>query len=634
MTEPLVHPKIVIFEVHPTQVQDWGGLGDSTAVSLVAEPLTLENAQAFTSAEIISTFLGSRLDAAVLNLMPSLKLIATRSTGFDHVDLQACSAKGTQVCNVPDYGDPTVAEFVFALTLALSRKVALAGLRAKASDFSQEDLRGFDLAGKVMGVLGVGKIGQRVIQIAKGFGMTVLGCDPGAPAGLEAKLGFRLVDLPSLLSACDVLSLNVPGGEQNVGLISAPQLALMKPTAILINTSRGEVVDAEALVMALSEGRLAGAGLDVFAQEGLLRDEVGMFRPGQTASLKSLRSLAATHALLASPNVIATAHIAYDTQEALGRIISTTRSNILGFVAGKPKNLIAPTLPKSAARPKAPANMASGYEQVMSPLSQDVIRRRETFLADPGPEQVHALRGALRRARAGLLIFKDISTTGECAWIRHELERMIKHLGSLRDLDVLRVQFDMDLAKPSGGFPEGFDALLTSARRAAADQAVLRFRAPRASFLLDGFQDWLQSQGASLPGEDLQAHMVQWLAEADAEVRRRGAEDLGRGDTARHRLREQIKVLKYDFEIYQRIFNPPGAEPYLAALENLHTLLGDMNDDAVGAKLRHSLINPDRRPKNVGRPTKARREALARGWSQFETLPRSWAPSPSKPTDR
>ena len=621
--------KVVIFEVDPAQKSDWAGLASPSEALCVNAPLTADNAADYAQVEILSTFLRSRLDASVLGQMPNLKLIATRSTGYDHIDLKACAASGIKICNVPAYGDPTVAEFTFALLLALSRKITSAGERARHGDFSRSGLRGFDLAGKVLGVVGVGRIGQRVIQIARGFGMTVLCHDAVESPDLSARLGFSFVKLEALLKACDVLSLHVPGNSSNIGLISTPQLALMKPTAVVINTSRGEVIDAEALVLALSEGRLAGAGLDVFAQEGLLRDEVGIFRPGEDPSLKTLRSLAATHALLDSPNVLATAHIAYDTGEAVGRILSVTRQNIESFIAGAPENLVGQTRVRRA--PKAPAAGKGAYELAMSPLSEDVIQRRREFLANPGPEQVHALRGALRRARAGLLMFKDLSTTGECTWIRHELERMIKQLGPLRDLDVLRVQYELDLPAPSGVFPEGFGNLLVSARAMSVEHAFSRLKSPREAFLLDGFHDWLMGQAANLPGQDLQAHMVAWLTEVDAEVRSQGDDKLARGKSARHRLREQIKVLKYDFEIYRRIFDPEGGVAYLQTLEALHTLLGDMNDDAVGARLRHSLVNPKAPPKDVGRPSKARREALARAWSHFDELPRSWATTSAAP---
>ena len=334
---------IVIFETESWEESYFHALESHNQIHFVSSALNRTNAETFADAEVISTGGNSKLNAETLRPFAKLRLIATRSTGFDHIDMGYCRTTGVSVCNVPDYGDPTVAEYAFALLLALSRKIPEAVDRARRGDFAQAGLRGFDLDGKVMGVVGVGRIGQRMIRIAKGFGMIVLGFDARPDAGLEASLGMRFVGLEQMLRTCDVLSLHVPGGAGTRGLISAARLALMKPSAVLINTARGDVIDAEALIQALAENRIAGAALDVFSHEPWLREEAEIFRSGSSPDLAGLRTLAADHVLLASPKVLASAHIAYDTQEALVRILACTLGNILAFEAGQPRNLVGAT---------------------------------------------------------------------------------------------------------------------------------------------------------------------------------------------------------------------------------------------------------------------------------------------------
>jgi D-lactate dehydrogenase len=273
--------------------------------------------------------------------MPKLRLIATRSTGFDHIDLDYCRQAGVTVCNVPDYGDPTVAEHVFALLLALSRRIVEAAERTRRGDFSQGGLRGFDLAGKTMGVIGAGRIGRRVIAIAKGFAMEVVAFDARPDEDAARTLGFRYVDLDTLLATADVVTLHLPGGAATHRLIGEAQFALMKPGVVLINTSRGGVVDGAALVRALASGRLGGAGLDVVAEEGALVEEAEIFRADAGVSAERLKALLADHALISLPNVIVTPHVAYDTREAVARIVHTTIDNIIAFDAGSPRNVVA-----------------------------------------------------------------------------------------------------------------------------------------------------------------------------------------------------------------------------------------------------------------------------------------------------
>jgi D-lactate dehydrogenase len=329
---------IVIFEAEDWERATCEQLALDHAVTFVGEPASVD--ARFAEAEVISTFIDSRLDAATLAGFPKLRLIATRSTGYDHVDLEYCRAQGVSVCNVPDYGDPTVAEHAYALLLALARKIPDAVEHTRRGDFSQVGLRGFDLGGKTLGVVGTGQIGRRVIQIGKGFGMGVLAFDTSPDPVAAAEMGFRYVDFDTLIAECDVLTLHIPGGAATANLIGAEQFSRMKPTAVLVNTARGGVVDAEALIQALLTGQIAGAALDVLSQEPWLRDEAQVFRSATPPAPEGLRALVASHALLKLPNVIVTPHVAYDTREAVMRIMDVTLANIEGFAAGAPRNLV------------------------------------------------------------------------------------------------------------------------------------------------------------------------------------------------------------------------------------------------------------------------------------------------------
>ena len=329
---------IVIFEAEDWERDAVQGLGHDHKVACVTECATGDTQ--FPGAEVISTFIDSRLDAAVLAAFPKLRLIATRSTGYDHVDLDYCRAHGITVCNVPDYGDPTVAEHAFALLLALARKIPQAVERTRRGDFSQDGLRGFDLGGKTLGVVGTGQIGRRMIRIARGFAMDVIAFDMKPDAEAADALGFRYVPLETLIATCDVLTLHIPGGPATEGLIGAAQLAAMKPSAVIINTARGGVIDAEALLNALLTSQIAGAALDVLNQEPWLRDEAQIFRSATPPAPEGLRALVASHALLKLPNVIVTPHVAYDTQEAVARIMTVTLGNIEAFAAGTPRNMV------------------------------------------------------------------------------------------------------------------------------------------------------------------------------------------------------------------------------------------------------------------------------------------------------
>jgi D-lactate dehydrogenase len=269
-----------------------------------------------------------------------LKLITTRSTGFDHIDLEKCKKQGITVCNVPSYGENTVAEHTFALILSLSRNMCKACIRRFEQNFSIEGLEGFDLKGKTIGVIGTGQIGLHVIRIAKGFGMNVLAYDVRQNKLLSEVLGFEYVALEDLLARSDVITLHVPYMKATHHLMNKDTFKLVKKGAILINTARGSIVDTEALIEALDNKILAGAGLDVFEGEEVIKEEKQLLYDPK--NLEVLNSLVKDHILLSKDNVVFTPHIAFYSKEALERILETTVENIVAFVSGKPQNVVQP----------------------------------------------------------------------------------------------------------------------------------------------------------------------------------------------------------------------------------------------------------------------------------------------------
>ena len=303
----------------------------------INEPLTVSNAPA--DAEIISVFVTSQVTREVIDKMPALKFIACRSTGFNNVDTDVAKQKGVVVARVPTYGDHTVAEYTFTLLLALQRKLPATLKSLDDAEIDATSLRGVDLHGKVIGVVGTGHIGQNVIAIAKGFSMEVLAYDLFPKTQAQQQLGFKYVDIDELVKSSDVISLHIPFTPNNKHIINKQRLAMMKPTAVLINTARGELVDTGALADALSSGRIAGAALDVLEDERLLHldEEIALLRSSNPQQ-QTLEHSVEIMALGKLPNVILTPHNAFNTTEAIGRINNTTATNIISFLRGKTDN--------------------------------------------------------------------------------------------------------------------------------------------------------------------------------------------------------------------------------------------------------------------------------------------------------
>lgn len=292
----------------------------------------------FKDAEGLCVFIYSRLTQDVIASLPQLRLIATRSTGFDHIDLEACKKRKITVTNVPYYGENTVAEHTFGLILSLARNIHKAYMRTIRQDFSLEDLQGFDLKGKTIGVIGAGRIGLHVIRIARGFGMEALAYDVRRDRFIAEILGFRYVPLDELLASSDVISLHAPYNESTHHIINRDTLAKVKRGALLINTARGALVDTEALLWALDEGILRGAGLDVLEGEELMMEEGYVLRKEYSADV--LRTFVRNQMLLRREDVVVTPHNAFNSKEAAMRILETTIENIERFIEGRPQNVV------------------------------------------------------------------------------------------------------------------------------------------------------------------------------------------------------------------------------------------------------------------------------------------------------
>lgn len=332
--------RIALFETEDWEEAACDRLGVLHQITCTPGHLDLSTASGYGDAEIVSIFVGSLVDEAVLDRLPALKLVATRSTGLDHIDLSACERRGIMVCNVPDYGDATVAEHVFALLLAIVRNIVESVESTRRGVFSAAGKRGTELRGKVIAVVGTGRIGRRTIEIARGFGMTVLAYDVQPDMEVAARLGFSYGSLHEILEHADVVTLHVPSSAKTMALIDDDAFLAMKQGCILINTARGNLVDPEALVRALESGQLRAAGLDVLPRETLLRDEAELFRGLSPPGWSDLRTVVADNILLHHPNVVITPHNAYNTGEALRRIIDTTIGNIEAFTEGSPRNVV------------------------------------------------------------------------------------------------------------------------------------------------------------------------------------------------------------------------------------------------------------------------------------------------------
>lgn len=334
--------KIIFFEVPKVEQGLFIKALEGHEVVCHEEKLNEENVALAKDAEVISIFVNSLMNQAMIDSLPGLKFITTRSTGFDHIDVKYCESKEIKVSNVPAYGSYTVAEFAFGLILNLSRKIVFANNKIRTgNDFGIENLCGFDLVGKNLGVIGTGKIGKNVIKIARGFSMNVLAYDLYPDLAFAKEHGVEYKNLDEVLSLSDVVTLHAPYTKDNHHLINKERISLMKKGVYLVNTARGELIDTDALVWALNEGIVAGAGLDVLEGERELKEEIEILSSeDRSERVKDYKTLLEDRALIEMPNVIITPHVAFYSKEAEGEIIKTTIENIKAFTLGNFINLL------------------------------------------------------------------------------------------------------------------------------------------------------------------------------------------------------------------------------------------------------------------------------------------------------
>lgn len=290
--------------------------------------------------EVLSVFVNSRVDAAVLDAFPNLKYVITRSTGYDHIDLAECKKRGIPVSFVPGYGDNTVAEYAFGLMVNLTRKMYQSIDQIKETgSFNLTGMRGVDLAGKTLGVIGTGRIGKKMIKISKGFEMNVVAFDPFPDAKAAAELGYTYVPFEDLLKQSDVITLHCLYTPQTHHLINKTNINLLKKGSFLVNTARGPLVETEAITMAITQGILAGAAMDVLEEEGETKDELLHLAKGHPKE-EELRTMILNHAMMKMPNVLITPHNAFNSQEALARILNFALGSITSFTKGEITNAV------------------------------------------------------------------------------------------------------------------------------------------------------------------------------------------------------------------------------------------------------------------------------------------------------
>lgn len=291
--------------------------------------LSIDTAASAEGAQAVCVFVNDKLDEPCLAELRrrGVKLVALRCAGFNNVDLEAAKALGLAVVRVPAYSPHAVAEHAIAILLTLNRKVHRAFNRVREHNFSLNGLVGFDIHGKTVGIVGTGGIGKLAAEIFKGFGTQVLASDPYPAVEWGEQLGVRYVDFNELLEQSDIVSLHLPLTKQSYHMFDADAFARMKPTAYLINTSRGKLIDSSALIEVIKAGRIGGVALDVYEEE-----EGIFFEDHSDAVLQD----AVLSRLLSFPNVLVTSHQAFLTHEALTEIARLTTENLTRQDQGLP----------------------------------------------------------------------------------------------------------------------------------------------------------------------------------------------------------------------------------------------------------------------------------------------------------
>lgn len=281
--------------------------------------------------QILTIFIYTAITKKELDQLPNLKIIATRSTGFDHIDVEECKKRGITVCNVPTYGENTVAEHAMALLLSLSRKIPPSVKCVDDKRYCDANMVGFDLKDKNVGVIGGGHIGMRMVRMVKGFAMHVKVFDIYHQDLLRELLHFEYTSLEKLFEESDIISLHAPLNKHTQHIIDEKSIKKMKKGVIIINTARGGLISNKALWAGLQSGHIGYAGLDVIEHEKALRDSEYKYSKAEKELVQKI---------VHHPHVIYTPHNAFNSIEALTRILDTTIQNVKSFKKGKPVNVV------------------------------------------------------------------------------------------------------------------------------------------------------------------------------------------------------------------------------------------------------------------------------------------------------
>jgi len=321
--------KISFFSTQPYDKEFFNLYNDSFGYELeyFETHLNLQTVSLVDKSTVVCVFVNDKVDANVIEKLAEkgVKIIALRCAGFNNVDLTAALQYNIRVCRVPAYSPEAVAEHAIAMILSLDRKIHKAYNRVREQNFSLNGLLGFDVHGKTIGVIGTGNIGKVFCKIISGFGCRVLAFDIIANKDLES-IGVTFLPLIELLKQSDIISLHCPLNEQTKHLINAETIAMMKKGVMLVNTSRGGLIDTSAVIAALKSGQIGYLGIDVYEQEENL-----FFRDLSSDIIAD----DTIQRLMSFPNVLVTAHQAFFTREALTQITLTTLRNIDNILAGK-----------------------------------------------------------------------------------------------------------------------------------------------------------------------------------------------------------------------------------------------------------------------------------------------------------
>jgi D-lactate dehydrogenase len=320
---------VAVYSIHKFEKSYIEKYWKNHSLRLLETRLTVETAGLAQGAEAVSIFVNDDASAPVLQKLKALgiQFLALRSAGFNHVDLKEAKRLGIRLARVPDYSPAAIAEHTIALMLVLNRKLIKAHTRVRDLNFSLDGLTGFDMSGKTVGILGTGKIGSVVARIMNGFNCKILAYDPYENEEIKSKYNVQYTDFMTLCRESDIITLHLPLTNESKYIINSESIDAMKPGVMLINTSRGGLVNTKEVIQALKSGKIGSFGIDVYEEEG------GLFFEDHSDNILQDDVIAR---LMTFQNVIITSHQAFLTHEALVKIAETTAHNLDCWEKGNP----------------------------------------------------------------------------------------------------------------------------------------------------------------------------------------------------------------------------------------------------------------------------------------------------------